>query len=146
MKSTYIIFPEANQIDVRVEDVAAPGEGEILCQAVTSLISTGTETFCLRGIFDADTNWAHWVQYPFRPGYSMTARVVGVGAGVTGFREGDRVSAWTPHRQYFALKAEQALPVPDGISDEDAPGLPWRPRPSLPCVARSSSSARAWAW
>ena len=51
----------------------APGEGEVRCRADVSLISTGTEGACLRGVFDPGTNWADWVRYPFRPGYSMAA-------------------------------------------------------------------------
>ena len=47
---------------------------EVRCRALASLVSTGTESFCLAGDFDAGTFWEEWVQYPFSPGYSMTAR------------------------------------------------------------------------
>ena len=58
MESTNIIFPVPNQVAVRVEPVLPPGPGEVLCEAEVSLISTGTETYCLRGVFDPGTNWA----------------------------------------------------------------------------------------
>ncbi len=119
MKSTYILFPEANKIQVRQEEVLPPGPGEVLCQAQVSLISTGTETFCLQGVFDPGTNWAGWVKYPFRPGYSMSARVVGVGKEVTGLKEGDRVSIWRVHEQFFKVRPEQLLRIPDGLTDEE---------------------------
>jgi len=102
------------------EAIAMPGPGEIVCAAQKSLISTGTETYCLRGIFDRGTNWEAWVQYPFRPGYSMSARVVAVGKGVAGWKEGDRVTAWVPHQGLFKIGPADIFPVPDQVSDEDA--------------------------
>jgi threonine dehydrogenase-like Zn-dependent dehydrogenase len=120
MKSTFIVFPEKEKVHVAQEIVTPPDPGEILCAAESSLISIGTESFCLRGIFDPGTNWEAWVQYPFRPGYSMAARVIAVGSEVTGLHEGDRIAAWTSHQQYFKLQPEEAYRVPDGISAEEA--------------------------
>jgi 2-desacetyl-2-hydroxyethyl bacteriochlorophyllide A dehydrogenase len=120
VKSAYLVFPKPMQISVCEEEVAPPEPGEVLCLATRSLISTGTETHCLRGIFDPGTNWASWVQYPFRPGYSMAARVVALGKDVTGFKEGDRVAASVSHQQYFRVPAHRAYLLPEGITDEDA--------------------------
>jgi 2-desacetyl-2-hydroxyethyl bacteriochlorophyllide A dehydrogenase len=120
MKSAYVVYPEAKQVAIREEDVTPPQEGEILCQAERSLISIGTETYCLRGEFDAGTTWAGWVKYPFRPGYSMCARVIGVGPGVAGCKEGDRVLASAPHAQYFKTSVGRINPVPDGVTAEEA--------------------------
>jgi threonine dehydrogenase-like Zn-dependent dehydrogenase len=50
----------------------------------------------------------------------MAARVVAVGEGVTGLKEGDRVAGWIVHQQYFKAKPEQLYPVPDAIGDEEA--------------------------
>ncbi len=119
-KSLYVAFPEAQRIEVCAEEVPAPGPGEILCQAVASLISTGTELNCLAGSFDPGTNWAGMVRYPFRPGYSMVARVVAVGPDVAGVREGDRIHSRTPHQQYYVLPAAEAYRLPDTIGDEEA--------------------------
>ena len=116
----YRLFPEPNKIEVHEETITPPAEGEVLCVAEKSLISIGTESYCLRGEFDPGTNWATWVKFPFRPGYSMTARVIAVGQGVTGLKEGDRIAAWIEHQQYFKLKPEQALLVPEGVSAEEA--------------------------
>ncbi|MGC8878925.1 MAG: zinc-dependent alcohol dehydrogenase [Anaerolineae bacterium] len=120
MQSSYLVFPEPNKVDVWQEEVTPPGPGEVLCAAQKSLISIGTELYCLRGIFDPGTNWGEWVQYPFRPGYSMAARVLAMGEGVTGLREGDRVAAWVPHQEYFKVTPQELHPIPDGVSDEDA--------------------------
>lgn len=120
MKSLYICFPTAGQVDVCEEDVTPPQAGEILCQSEESLISIGTETYCLRGDFDPGTNWASWVKYPFRPGYSTAARVVEVGKGVTDIKEGARVFVWAPHQQSFKVRADQAIPIPDSVSSGEA--------------------------
>lgn len=120
MQTTYIVFPEKGKVDVCVEAIAPPGPGEVLCAAQKSLISIGTETYCLRGIFDPDTNWARWVQYPFRPGYSMAAQVIAVGEGVTTLKEGDRVTGWVVHRSHFTARPEALQRIPNGVSDEEA--------------------------
>ena len=120
VKSTYVVFPEKEKIELWEENVLPPEADEVMCVAEKSLISIGTESFCLRGIFDPGTNWNDWVQYPFRPGYSMAARVVEIGKEVTGIKVGDRISAWVPHQQYFNVKADAVALVPDSICAEDA--------------------------
>jgi len=120
LKSLYIVFPAPGRVEVREESVSPPGPGEILCEAQKSLISIGTEMHCLRGVFDPGTNWADWVRYPFRPGYSMAARVIASGRGVKRYKEGDRVTGWATHQRLFKATPEGYCPVPDGVSDEDA--------------------------
>ena len=120
MQSRYVVFPAPGQVEIAEEQVAAPGAGQVLCQAEASLISTGTESTCLRGEFDPGTNWADWIRFPFRPGYSMGARVIGRGAGVTDLAEGDLVATWTPHCERFVVDAAAANPVPEGVSAEEA--------------------------
>ena len=120
MKSLYVVFPEAGKVEVREETLGAPGSGEILCVAEKSLVSTGTETFCLQGVFDPGTNWLDWVQYPFRPGYSMAARIAAVGKGVKGMKEGDRIACWRSHDGAFIADPANVYPVPDGVSAEEA--------------------------
>jgi threonine dehydrogenase-like Zn-dependent dehydrogenase len=92
----------------------------VLCAASKSLISIGTELFCLRGIADPGSNWERIIQYPFRTGYNMAARVMEVGQGVAGLKPGDRVASWNRHQQYFKARPEELQLIPDGVSDEDA--------------------------
>jgi len=119
-RSLDVIFPSPGVVELVETDVPAPGPGEITCAALASLVSTGTETFCLAGRFDAGTFWEEWVQFPFAPGYSMTARVVAVGEGVTDLSVGDRVALPTSHAQFVTVDRAHAVAVPEGVSDEDA--------------------------
>ncbi|MGV8895994.1 MAG: zinc-dependent alcohol dehydrogenase [Rhodoglobus sp.] len=120
MRSLDITFPHPRVVQVASNDVAEPGEGELLCEARVSLVSTGTETFCLAGDFDDGTFWQEWVTFPFSPGYSMTSVVVAVGPGVTRYAAGDRVASQTPHAQRFTVPMTDAVPVPDDITDDQA--------------------------
>jgi len=122
MKSKAIVFTAPGEVELQVEEVPEPGPGQILAHTLVSLISTGTETWCLGGEFDADTGWAAWVKFPFHPGYSNVARVVKVGEGVSAFREGERVFSLAQHRQLALLDAEGGgvVKLPDHADDEDA--------------------------
>ena len=120
MKTTNIIFIQKNKVAVINNEITGPGPCELLCKARKSLISTGTETLCLRGEFDPGTNWADWVKYPFAAGYSMQADVIAVGKNVHRYREGDRINATIPHVSLFCINEKDALPTPDYISDTDA--------------------------
>jgi NADPH2:quinone reductase len=60
---------------------------------------------------------------PFVPGYEIAGVVEEIGAGVTGFRVGQRVAALTIHggfAEQVVRGAEEFLPKPDGVSDVDA--------------------------
>lgn len=133
MKSQYVVFTAPETVEVREETVGDPGPGEVLCRAEKSLISIGTETHCLRGVFDPGTNWADWVQYPFRPGYSMVGRVIKIGPGVSSLAEGDRVATSATHQQYFTLTAGGGtstgqpfgiVVLPEDVATEDGTWMP----------------------
>jgi 2-desacetyl-2-hydroxyethyl bacteriochlorophyllide A dehydrogenase len=116
MKSTYIVFPDKQQVAIREEDLTPPSEGEILCQAEKSLISTGTELHCLRGVFEEGTNWHDWVNFPFRPGYSMVSRVIAVGRGVADVKESDLIASYDAHQQYYKITPERRNTTPQGVA------------------------------
>ncbi|MFD7522102.1 zinc-dependent alcohol dehydrogenase [Paenibacillus chitinolyticus] len=120
METLSIVFAEKQKVEIRKESFDSKlGKTEILCAAITSLISTGTELQCLRGVFDKDTNWASWVKYPFYPGYSMVAEVLDVGEEVRTVHKGDRVFFDGPHTQYFKTEATHVTVLPDEVSSEE---------------------------
>src|SRR5262249_13699865 len=69
-------------------------------------------------------NWAEWVKYPFRPGYSMVGRVLQVGKGVTTIKEGDRVASYNLHQQFYKAQlfnVPQRFDIPEGINPHVIP-------------------------
>ncbi|WP_162462933.1 zinc-dependent alcohol dehydrogenase [Paenibacillus psychroresistens] len=119
MESWNIIFTEKQKVEVQKEAFdPALGQTEILCAAIRSLISTGTELQCLRGVFDPNTNWSDWVKYPFQPGYCMVAEVLETGSEVKGVQKGDRVFVAKSHNQFFKIDAQYAYPLPKDVSVE----------------------------
>ena len=120
MTSTNIVLTGKQQVAIRSEDVPALSPGRLLARTRVSLISTGTESICYRGEMDDGTHWHNWVQYPFYPGYSNVAEVEAIGDGVAGFEIGDRIFSGSPHHQLPMVDADQAVRIPDNISDEAA--------------------------
>ena len=123
MKSLNVVFTDKEVVEVWEEEIEPLQPEEIRCVAKKSLISTGTETLCLRGVFDPDTNWESWVKYPFYPGYCMSAEVIEVGSAVKGINVGDRITTTRAHQQVFNIDAQHADLIPDGISHEQAAWL-----------------------
>jgi NADPH:quinone reductase len=60
---------------------------------------------------------------PFVPGYEIAGAVDAIGPGVAGFTPGQRIAALTVYGGFAELlvrKAEDFIPIPDGVSDCDA--------------------------
>jgi NADPH:quinone reductase len=93
-----------------------PGPGELLVDVAVAGVNY-IDTYQRQGIYP--------MQLPFVPGMEGAGRVREVGAGVTGFATGDRV-AWANtlggYAELAAIPADDAAPVPDGVSDEAAVG------------------------
>jgi NADPH:quinone reductase len=64
---------------------------------------------------------------PFSPGAEIAGTIESLGAGVTDFSVGQRVVAFIGGngcREKVATKAKNAIPIPDGVRDEAAAGIP----------------------
>lgn len=64
---------------------------------------------------------------PFVPGFEAAGTVEAVGAGVSGLKAGDRVAALSflgGYAEKFCAPAERLVPLPAGMSFEDAAALP----------------------
>jgi NADPH2:quinone reductase len=106
--------PEALQV---VElPIEAPGPGQ-LCVRVRAAGVGSTDLMILAG------NYRYAPKIPFVPGYEAAGVVEAIGAGVTGFKVGQRLAALTVYGAFGELLvrgAEHFLPIPDGVSDRDA--------------------------
>lgn len=57
---------------------------------------------------------------PLALGYCNVGRVIGLGRGVTGFAEGDRVASNGKHAEVATAPVNLCARIPDGVSDESA--------------------------
>jgi NADPH2:quinone reductase len=110
--------PEA----LRLEDVPEPkpGPDDILIK-VSAVGLNFFDTLLLRNQYQVTP------PLPFSPGAEIAGTVEGLGAGVTDFTLGQRVLAYIGGngcREKIVTKATNAIPIPDGVSDEIAAGLP----------------------
>ena len=109
-----ILFIEQGAADVRECEMPAAGPEELLIRARVSMLSPGTERAWLLGLANTTP------RYPQGSGYSHIGEVVAVGAGVEGWRVGDRVASQARHTMYAAVPAHNCSRVPAELSDERA--------------------------
>jgi 2-desacetyl-2-hydroxyethyl bacteriochlorophyllide A dehydrogenase len=93
MKARQCTITEPHRVEVRPADLPEPGPGQVLVRTEYSFVSAGTELAVYTGTHQwlKDPNLPDW-KFPFRPGYSAAGEVVAVGAGLEGWKPGDRVS------------------------------------------------------
>ncbi len=103
---------------IHSEAVPALSAGGLLARTQVRLVSTGTESICYRGEKDDESHWHNWVQYPFCLGYSNVAKVETISNGFAGFEISNRISSRSPHHQLLMVDADEAVRVPDNISDD----------------------------
>ena len=104
-----------------IEDVpgADPGPGEIAV-AVRVAALNFFDTLITRG------KYQHKPELPFSPAGEIAGVVARVGEGVSGFEPGNRVAAylgWGGARDEVIVRADTAIPIPSGVTDEVAAGV-----------------------
>jgi NADPH2:quinone reductase len=107
---------------LRLEEVAEPkpGPGEVLIK-VTAVGLNFFDTLLLRNKYQVSP------PLPFSPGAEIAGTVETVGEGVTEVRLGQRVVAFIGGngcREKVVTKAGNVVPIPDGVSDKAAAGIP----------------------
>lgn len=60
------------------------------------------------------------LEQPIAPGYCNAGMIVGRGAGVSGFSEGDRVVSNGPHAEWVTVPPTLCARIPDGVLDDEA--------------------------
>lgn len=93
MRATQAVIVEPYRVEVREVELPAPAANQVLVATQASAVSAGTELAVYTGTHQwlKDPNLPDW-KFPFRPGYSAAGTVAAVGAGVTGWKAGDRLS------------------------------------------------------
>ncbi len=110
MKTIYAVA-EQGRVVLKEKELPKPGPGQLLLEAEYSTMSPGTEYTLMAG---------HIVPLPTNIGYSMAARVLEVGEGVTDFKVGDPVVTTGEHAQYLLMDIYNVTPAPYGIDMEQA--------------------------
>lgn len=91
----------------REERLGAPGPGQLLCRALTSAISPGTELAAWTGAPPLRPGPA----YPRLMGYCHVAEVQAAGPDVRRAAAGDRILSFTSHRSAMLLAEDDCLAV-----------------------------------
>lgn len=110
--------------EIRGEELAAPGEGEVLVRARVSGVSRGTELLVHRGGVPASV--AAQMRAPFQVG-DLTAGPVKYGYLSVGVVEdgdpawvGRRVFCLHPHQDRYVVPVDAVTALPDDVPDERA--------------------------
>jgi NADPH:quinone reductase-like Zn-dependent oxidoreductase len=93
-----------------------PGLGQVLVKVRAAGVGS-TDLLMIAG------NYLYTPKIPMVPGDEIAGVVEEIGAGVTGFKVGDRVAALTVYGGFAELllrNADEFIPIPDGVSDRDA--------------------------
>ncbi|HEX6970960.1 MAG TPA: zinc-binding alcohol dehydrogenase [Limnochordia bacterium] len=113
-----VVCPEPGTVELREVPLGALKPSEVRVAATVTAISPGTE----RAWFLAEEGAP--VRFPYRPGYCHVGRVAAIGSAVRGLAIGDRVLSLSPHAAVVHVDAGRLIPVPAGVSDEDAAMAP----------------------
>lgn len=127
--SVYHTAPRA--VEVMREQAPPPGEGEITVRSVLSAISAGTEMLFYRGLISEGTPLDEIIEgmrtglrYPFKYGYATVGVVEEIGEGVDPSWTGREVFSFHVHESRFTAPLTEVLPIPSGVSREDAVFFP----------------------
>jgi len=131
MERQALYFTAPQQVTLRREPLPSPAFGQMLVQTIISAISPGTELLIYRGLAPADlakdetiTALAGDFSFPLKYGYAAVGQVLELGRGVAPGWEGNLVFAFHPHESHFLATPDELLPLPAGLTPEDAVFFP----------------------
>lgn len=104
-----------------IEDIPAPqpGAGEVAIDVACCALNF-FDTLVIRNRYQVKP------ELPFSPGAEVAGTVAAIGEGVAGIAEGDRVIGFVTFngaRERVVAKADEVIPIPQGVSDEVACGV-----------------------
>ena len=130
MKRRAVLFTAPGTVEVRTEEMAPPQGDEFLVETVVSAISAGTEMLFYRGQVPAgmaaDTSIAGLtdaVRYPLKYGYACVGRICDT-AKQRRANAANHYFAFHPHESHFCASPQTLMPVPEGMTPQQAALLP----------------------
>jgi 2-desacetyl-2-hydroxyethyl bacteriochlorophyllide A dehydrogenase len=128
---TSLYFADRRQVIVRKEELPKIDANQVLVKTQLSAISPGTESLIYRGELPEEISidasipgLSSTLVYPLKYGYSAVGQVIAIGEEVDSTWEGHYVMAFHPHESHFIADPNMLLPLPEGITLEDAVFLP----------------------
>jgi len=114
MRGQRAVVSAPGQVALQWLDPPQPQKGQVLLQALNTLISPGTERAFFLNL--ANTNPA----YPYCPGYSFVGEVSALGDDVRTLKQGDRVVCRAAHQSHALVDASDCLKAPAQLADDEA--------------------------
>jgi NADPH2:quinone reductase len=107
--------------DLRLDDIPQPhaGKGQVVVKIAAAALNF-FDTLIIAGKYQIKPD------FPFSPAAEFAGTVHEIGAGVTGWKIGDRVmsySAYGAAREFCVTKASRLVRIPDNLDFERAAGL-----------------------
>jgi NADPH:quinone reductase len=107
--------------DLRLDDLPQPhaGDGEVVVKVAAAALNF-FDTLIIAGKYQVKPD------FPFSPAAEFAGTLHEIGAGVTGWKPGDRVmsySAYGAAREYYVTKASRLVRIPDALDFDRAAGL-----------------------
>jgi putative PIG3 family NAD(P)H quinone oxidoreductase len=135
MRAVVITSPGGPEV-LKLEEVPDPvlDEGEVIVEVAAAGVNPA-DVLQRQGFYPPPPG------APAYPGLECSGRIVQVGPGVSGWREGDSVCALLGgggYAELVAVPAGQLLPIPDGVSLTGAAALP-----EVACTVNASVSVQA---
>lgn len=129
VKALYFVAPQ--EVEIREEPLPELVPGQLIVQTLVSAISPGTEMLIYRGDMpqneQADKNipaLTGELRYPLKYGYASVGRVLDVGSPDLAWWQHRLVFSFQPHQTQFLATPAQLIPLPEGITPEQAVFLP----------------------
>ncbi len=125
MDNPAVYFTGVREVEVREDTRPSINEHQVLVQAISSLISSGTEMLFYNGLVRPEVPLDENIPvlaarsgYPFKYGYSIVGRIVECGKAVNPQWQGRIVFAFNPHQCYFAAEPENLIDIAGSTVDD----------------------------
>lgn len=118
-------------MDLREEDLPAPGADDVLVETICSAVSAGTEMLLYQGRFPRGLETDSVIaglrggfEYPMAYGYASVGVIRETGTNVDNSLRDRFVFSFQPHTSHYVAPSDSVFAVPDALSPQTACFLP----------------------